>query len=184
MNNEEYKHLYEPTVETKEIFQGKMISLQVETVQLPNGKLTTREVVRHPGAVAVLAITQDNHILFVKQYRKAIDRVSLEIPAGKLEKGEEPSLAAQRELEEETGFKAKSWKHLHSFFTSPGFADEVMHVYVATDLVSGTSNLDEDEFLDVITADQTQVISWLQSGQIVDAKTIGPLYWWLWNEAK
>jgi ADP-ribose pyrophosphatase len=178
------QHLREETVQTQRVFEGRMISLDVETVRLPNGKETTREVVRHPGAVAVLAITQDQTILFVRQYRKAIDKISLEIPAGKLEKGEDPLHAAKRELMEETGYQAGSWNHLHTFYTSPGFADEVMHVYVATDLQAGDTNLDEDEFLECVEADESQIQKWLADGTILDAKTIAPLYWWLWQREK
>jgi ADP-ribose pyrophosphatase len=177
-------HLREQTIRTERKFEGRMISLDIETVRLPNGKEATREVVRHPGAVAILAITDEQKVLFVRQYRKAIDRVALEIPAGKLEKAEDPLQAARRELLEETGYTAQNIQHLHTFYTSPGFADEVMHVFVATGLTKGEASPDEDEFLEVIEADSGQVQNWLRDGTIIDAKTIAPLYWWLWQQEK
>ncbi|UOF92926.1 NUDIX hydrolase [Fodinisporobacter ferrooxydans] len=172
----------EKTLESKRIFDGKVISLDLLTVRLPNGREATREVVKHPGAVAVLAVTEEGKIVFVRQYRKAIERVSLEIPAGKLEPGEDPFEAAQRELQEETGYRAQEWQHLHSFFTSPGFADEIMHVYVAKQLEKTQANPDDDEFLQVLEADAVQILLWLQQQAIIDAKTLVPLYWWLWQQ--
>jgi len=168
---------YEETLESKPIFQGKIISLQVDTVRLPNGETATREIVRHPGAVAVVAII-DNKMLVVEQYRKPLEKVQVEIPAGKLDTGEEPEAAARRELEEETGYRARSIVHLQSFSTSPGFADEIIHLYFTDDLEKGEVQLDEDEFLacEAITLEQAQL--YIQEGRICDAKTLLAVYAW------
>lgn len=123
--------LDEVTLSTQPVFDGKIISLQVDTVRLPDGNTATREVVKHPGAVAVLALN-NNKMLVVEQYRQPMQRTEVEIPAGKLDKGEDPLVAAGRELQEETGFHSGDLKLLKSFYTSPGFADEIIHLYVTT----------------------------------------------------
>ncbi|WP_018131886.1 NUDIX domain-containing protein [Effusibacillus pohliae] len=180
----DHKHLQEPTVSSQTIFQGKMISLQVDTIRLPNGKQATREIVRHPGAVAVLAITDEDRVLLVRQFRKPCERTLVEIPAGKLEPGEDPAECAKRELLEETGYRASVVEHLHSMYTSPGFADELLHLYLAKGLAKGEQQLDTDEFLDVIEADAAEAERLLAVGEIADAKTITALYWWMKERAK
>lgn len=128
------KKFEEKTLSTKTLFEGRVIDLHYQEVLLPNGKTSTREIIKHPGAVAVIPITQDGKIIMVEQYRKALERSIIEIPAGKLEKGEDPAETARRELEEETGYVCNSLSHLISFYTSPGFADELVHLYVAEGL--------------------------------------------------
>jgi ADP-ribose pyrophosphatase len=167
----------ELTLSTQPIYQGKVISLQVDTVRLPNGNTATREIVKHPGAVAVLALVEGK-MLVVEQYRKALERHQIEIPAGKLEAGENPLDAAKRELEEETGYRCDTLKLICSFYTSPGFADEVIHLYVGEHLIKGDANLDEDEFLDVESITLEQAQQYMREGQISDAKTITAIYAW------
>lgn len=121
--------LKEKTLQQKRIFAGNMINLRVDTVELPNGKESTREVVEHPGAVTVLAYTGSNELLMVRQYRYAVGQETLELPAGKLDPEEAPEECAARELEEETGFRPRRVKLLGKFYTSPGFSDEVMYLY-------------------------------------------------------
>lgn len=178
-----HEHLHEKTLSSETIFEGKIITLNKQTVELPNGNQSTREVVLHPGAVTVLAITEDDKVLLVRQFRKPTERVLVETPAGKLEKGEDPLDAAKRELEEETGYTASEWKHLCSYYTSPGFANELLHAYVATGLTKTQQNLDSDEFLDVIEASAEQLREMLQNGEIYDAKTIAFAYWWFAERA-
>lgn len=177
-------HLHEETITTETLYKGKIITVNLETVSLPNGKTATREIVRHPGAVAVLAVTDEERVLLVRQYRKACDKTLVEIPAGKLERGEDPADCAKRELQEETGYTAREWKHLHSMYTSPGFADELIHLYVASGLTRGNQQLDSDEFLDLMEADVEEVAQLLAEDQVADAKTITALYWWMKERAK
>ncbi|WP_310550156.1 NUDIX hydrolase [Paenibacillus glufosinatiresistens] len=169
--------LDEKTVSTKPIFDGKIIKVQVDTVTLPDGKEALREVVRHPGAVAVLALNAGK-MLAVEQYRQPMGRTEIEIPAGKLDPGEDPLEAAKRELEEETGFHGGELIRLHSFYTSPGFADEVIHLYVTTDAKPGTMKLDEDEFLQVSELTLEEAYACIRDGRIADAKTIMAVYAW------
>ncbi|WP_410768288.1 NUDIX hydrolase [Fontibacillus sp. BL9] len=169
--------LNEKTISTEPVFSGKVISLQIDTVELPDGSRATREIIRHPGAVAVLAV-KDGRLLLVDQFRQAMGRCELEIPAGKLEKGEDPLEAAQRELQEETGYRCGKISLLHSFYTSPGFADEIIHLYLAEELTAGEMAPDEDEFLEVIEASFEEVQQYIAEGRIADAKTILAAYIW------
>lgn len=167
------KKFEEKTINTERIFEGKVISLQVDDVELPNGKTSKRELVKHPGAVAVIAITNDKKIVFVEQYRKPLERSLVEIPAGKLEPGEEPKTTALRELEEETGYTTNDLDYVTSFATSPGFADEVIHLYLATDIQKAENKLeaDEDEFVELIEATKEEAEQFEQEERIWDAKT-------------
>ncbi|WP_159882256.1 NUDIX domain-containing protein [Paenibacillus puerhi] len=178
MTPEQHKKFEEITLSTKPIFEGKIISLHVDTVRLPNGEEATREIVKHPGAVAVLALTVDNRMIVVEQYRKPLEKSQIEIPAGKLDGGEDPLEAARRELEEETGYTAGSLRHVASFYTSPGFADELLHLYVAEQLAPGEARPDEDEFLEAwgITLDEAKAL--IRDQRISDAKTILAVYAW------
>ena len=142
--------LSERTIKTEHIFSGKVVSLQVDEVELPNGKTSQREIVKHPGAVAVIAVTPEKKMVLVEQFRKALERVLVEIPAGKLEKGEDPYDTAMRELEEETGYACKNLEFVASFYTSPGFCNEIVHVYAAKDLYKKPAATDEDEFVNVM----------------------------------
>ncbi|MFC0558218.1 NUDIX hydrolase [Halalkalibacter alkalisediminis] len=164
-------HLYEKTTKTTEIFKGRVIELQIEEVELPNGKTSTREVVKHPGAVAVIPITKVGKIVLVRQYRKALDKVIVEIPAGKLEVGEDPLDSAMRELEEETGYKTEKLEFILSFYTSPGFADEIVYLYATDKLEKGLSQTDDDEFLDVLEVTLEEAEQMVNNQTIHDAKT-------------
>jgi ADP-ribose pyrophosphatase len=177
MNDNHPNKFEEVTINSEKIYTGKIISLQVDTVKLPNGETSTREIVRHPGAVCVLALTDDK-MLVVEQYRKPLGRNQVEIPAGKLDAGEEPLEAAKRELEEETGYRCENLRHISSFYTSPGFADELLHLYLAENLVKGTVKLDEDEFLECEAITLEQAKQYIAERRISDAKTITAVYAW------
>jgi ADP-ribose pyrophosphatase len=166
-------HLKETTKSSEKLFSGRIIDLYLEEVELPNGKTSTREIIKHPGAVAVIAITKENKIVMVQQYRKAMERVLVEIPAGKLEKGEQPEATAKRELEEETGYTTESLQHLLSFYTSPGFADELVHLYFTEELeiLTEKAELDEDEFVDVLEVTLEEAQEMIDNQRIFDAKT-------------
>lgn len=167
-------NLTEKTIKSEEIFSGKIISLHLQDVELPNGKHSKREIIKHPGAVAVIAVTDENKVVMVEQYRKALERTIVEIPAGKLEKGEEPEICARRELEEETGYECRSLELLTSFYTSPGFADEIVHVYVAKGLTKkeDAAGLDEDEFVNLEELTLEEALKYVTEQKIFDAKTI------------
>lgn len=162
--------LEEECIRKETVFAGRMLRLDRDTVRLPNGVETTREVVRHPGAVAVLPFKGED-LLLVRQYRYPIEQVTLEIPAGKLEHGEEPLGCAERELREETGYRG-TLEYLGTFYTTPGFTDEVMHLYKATDLVWDPLAADEDEFLNVESIPWSEAKEKAYTCGFNDAKTI------------
>ncbi len=170
MMKEDFK---ENTISTEEIYKGKIIDVKVDTVQLPDGNQSKREIVNHPGAVAVLAVTGEDKIVMVKQYRKPLEKSLLEIPAGKLEKGEDPERTAIRELEEETGYSSGSLKLINSFYTSPGFADELVYLYLAEDPWKLSDNVagDDDEFVTVEELTLEEAFRQEEKEIIHDAKT-------------
>ncbi len=162
---------YEKTIKTENIFTGKILKLDVETVLLPNNKEAKREIVRHPGAVAILPIYQNREIIFVKQYRKAVNGELLEVPAGKLEYGEIPEDCALRELQEEIGYTARKLTLMGKFYSSPGFSSEIIYVYKAEELISSKLRTDEDEFINIVKYTINDSIKMLEQGLINDAKT-------------
>ena len=156
----------------KPIYKGTVVTLNVDTVRLPNGHTIDLEVIRHPGASAVVPLKEDGTVLLIRQFRHAANGFIYEIPAGKLHPKEDPLDCAARELEEEIGYKAGRFELLSSIFTAPGFADEVIHIYLATGLTIGTQNLDEDEVLEVVEMPLREAISKIEDGTIRDGKTI------------
>ncbi|ETT81232.1 NUDIX hydrolase [Viridibacillus sp. FSL R5-0477] len=173
------KKFEEKTTSSKKIFEGRVISVKVDEVILPNGNTSTRELVTHPGAVAIIPITNEGKIVLVEQYRKPLERSIIEIPAGKLEKGEKPEYTAIRELEEETGYGSKNFTFVQSFATSPGFADEVIHIYVARDLyrIENPAGLDEDEFVELLEVTLEEAEQMIREERIYDAKTVFAIMW-------
>ncbi len=173
------KKFEEKTIHSEAIFTGKVISLKVDDVMLPNGEKSKREIVNHPGAVAVIAVTTDNRLVVVEQYRKALERSMIEIPAGKLEPGELPEATAARELEEETGYGCNELTYLQTFATSPGFADEVIHLFVARGLykVDSRAPLDEDEFVELMEITVEEGEQLIAEQKIYDAKTAFAVLW-------
>lgn len=163
--------LKETFVSRQEIFHGRIVDLRVDTVRLPNGHLTTREVIDHPGGVAVVAIDENDNVLTVKQYRYAFQTVLEEIPAGKLERGEDPLVCAVRELGEETGFTAGRIVPLGAYHSSPGFSSERLYLYLALDLSRGEAHPDEGEFLDLVKLPFSELLSMVKRGEISDGKT-------------
>lgn len=156
----------------KNIFKGRVLTLNVETVTLPNGATAELELVRHPGAAAVVPIKDDGTVVLVRQYRHATGGFIYEIPAGKLNPKEDPRDCAMRELEEEVGYRASSLELLTSIFTAPGFADEVIHIFKATGLTPGRQQLDHDEVLDVVELPLEKAMAQIRDGTIRDGKTI------------
>ena len=166
--------LKETMVSSQTIFEGKIIKVTLDQARLPDGSLASREVVYHPGGVAVLALDDDNTVYLVKQYRYPIQQLLLELPAGKLDHGAEENvlLGAQRELSEETGLEAAQGTYLGYTLASPGFCDEALHMYLARGLTRKRQHLDEDEFLDVVTMPFGQLVEQVMDGTITDGKTV------------
>lgn len=170
--------LEEPTIKSERVFNGKLISVQVDYVRLKNGKTTTREIVKHPGAAAVIPFTDDGRLVVVEQFRKPLEKVTVEIPAGKLEPEEDVLTCAQRELLEETGYRAAHWSYLISFYTSPGFADERIHLFVAEGLTAGEAKPDADEFVNARAVSLDEAFELMEQGLICDAKTVTAVFAW------
>lgn len=165
-------NLNEKTLNSKMIFEGKIIDLRFDEVELPNGKKAAREIVLHPGAVAVVALTLDKEVLMVRQYRKAVETTLLEIPAGKIEQGEPIKECAQRELMEETGFCAGDLMYLTGIYTSPGFSNEIIHIFLAKNLSAKYSEPDDDEFIEVVKLGFEDAVGRALAGEFKDAKTL------------
>jgi ADP-ribose pyrophosphatase len=177
--------LVERVVDSRVVHQGRYLTFRVDTVELADGSRSTRDIAGHPGAVAIVAIDDRDQVLLVRQFRLPAGRVLLEIPAGTLDRDaagaiEDPDVAARRELEEETGTRAGSWERLGSFYTAPGFTEELMHLYLATDLrPAGEGRLgpDEDERLVLERRPWREAVAAIETGEIVDAKSIVGLFW-------
>lgn len=167
------KDLTEKTLKTTPIYNGKIVNLQVDEVLLPDGQKSTRELIKHPGAVAIIPVTPDDTIIFVRQYRKPLEKTIIEIPAGKLEQGERPEITAIRELEEETGYTTNNLSFITSFYTSPGFTDELMHIYISTDLQQLDEKVDgdDDEFIELLELTLDEAKEYVARNEIQDAKT-------------
>ncbi len=164
--------LEEITTSTEKIFSGRIINLRVDTVLLPDGKQSQREIVEHQGAVAIVAIDQEENIILVKQFRQAVKKTLVEIPAGGIDPGESSIIAAQRELEEETGLIGGTWEEIFTYYSAPGFCDEKLVIFLAKELVPGKAKLDNDEFLEVITMPLTIAFEKVRNGEICDGKSI------------
>ena len=157
---------------TKNIYHGKVITLNIDTVTLPNGVTVDLEMVRHPGAAAIVPLKEDGTVILIRQFRHAAGGFIYEIPAGKLHPGEDPKACAARELEEEIGYQAGSLELLSSIFTAPGFTDEVIHIYKATAMTKGRQRLDRDEVLEVVEMPLQEAMEMIRVGTIRDAKTM------------
>jgi ADP-ribose pyrophosphatase len=153
-------------------FEGRLIKVRVDTVDIPGTGLREREIVEHPGAVGVVPVLPDGRVVLVRQYRPATGQTLLEIPAGTMEPGEQPETTAARELEEETGYAAGELRHLLSFFVSPGWCTEQLICYVATGIEQGTQDPEDDEQIAVVIIQPEEIPGRIQQGQIADAKTI------------
>lgn len=162
----------EKTTASKMIYQGKIINLRVDDVELTNGSMSKREVVEHPGAVAILAITAENEVYFVRQFRKPIEKELLEIPAGKLDEQEDPAACAVRELAEEVGMKPKNLRQIAFYYSSPGFASEKLYIYLATELEPVDVAKPEDEILEPCKIPFSEALAMARDGRIEDGKTL------------
>ena len=162
----------ERLISSEQVYEGKFLKLNVDTVELPNGRITTLEIVRHPGASAVVPLKEDGTVILIRQLRHAAEGFIYEIPAGKLDQQEKPIDCAARELEEEVGYRAGSLDLLGSILMAPGFTDEIIHIFLGTNLEVGKQNLDQDEILEIVEWPLEEAISKIYDGTIRDAKTI------------
>lgn len=164
--------LEETTISSQQVFKGDLLNVFKDAVALPDGRQASREFIKHPGAVAVVPFTEDGQIIMVRQFRYPLGMEMLEIPAGKLDPGETPEECALREVAEETGFSPRTLRKIGPIHTTPGFSDEVIHLYLAQDLVPSDKRPDEDEFLKVETYTPAQLRKMIAEGVISDAKSI------------
>ncbi|MDO4879081.1 MAG: NUDIX hydrolase [Neisseria sp.] len=177
-------NLTETQISSEPIFDGTFVTIARDTVRLPNGNQGSRIIIRHPGAACVLAVTPDDEVVFVRQWRYATGGPLLELPAGKLDEGEDPAACALRELAEETPYSAERVELAATFYTAPGFCNEKMYLYFAVN-VSKTSTLqpDKDEFVETVLLNREQIRQALAQNQIQDGKTLIGLQHWLLAQA-
>ena len=174
---DELAHLRERTLSSQELFKGPFLHALRDQVQLPDGRQASREYIRHPGAVVVIAQTADGQYVMERQWRYPLQRAMIEFPAGKLEPGEDLLACAQREFQEETGYRAAQWAYAGPMHPVIAYSTEVIHIFFARDLSLGERQLDEGEFLDVFTASLEDLLAWSRDGQLTDGKTLCCLLW-------
>ncbi len=167
--------MQEELIESRVLYRGRVVTLRLDTVRLPNGTIAQREIVEHRGAVAIVPLMDADTVLLIRQYRRAVGETLLEIPAGTLEPDEPPDRCAQRELEEETGYRAGNLRHLFSQYLAPGYSQEVLHVYLAEELTRTRQQTDADEIVELAPVPLQQIEPMILKGEIKDAKTIAGL---------
>jgi ADP-ribose pyrophosphatase len=170
-------HLREDKVDGNVAYDGSFLKIHRDHVRLPNGKITTREYIRHPGAVGILPVLDDGRILLERQFRYPNSQVFIEFPAGKIDEGEDPLACAKRELEEETGYSATEWHFATTVHNAIAYSDEHLDLYVARGLTAGEVKLDEGEFVECFTATLDEMLEWVRTGRISDVKTIIGTFW-------
>lgn len=170
-------HLKETKVDGAIAYDGHFLTVQCDRVALPDGKITQREYIRHPGAVVILPLLDDGTVLLERQFRYPLERVFIEFPAGKIDAGEDPLACARRELREETGYTASDWQFVSTIHNAIAYSDEHLELFLARGLVPGPAQLDDGEFLETITATVPQLMAWVRSGEITDVKTIIGAFW-------
>lgn len=162
----------EELISTRRVYEGRVVNLRVDRVRLPSGRETEREIVEHGGAVGVVAVDEQGEVLLVRQYRSALGRPLLEIPAGTLGEGESAHACALRELQEETGYSADEAEELYAFYSSPGFSNERIWLFLATDLRGGPRQPETDEIIEVVKMSLTRAVGMVEAGEICDGKSI------------
>jgi ADP-ribose pyrophosphatase len=167
--------LAEETLSRRKVFEGRAVKLRIDTVKLPSGRKTTREIVEHEDCVAIVALDAADNILLVKQFRKPVEKELMEIPAGGIDPGESPEDAVRREMREETGFLPRKVKKLGGFYSTPGFCTEYLYLYLASDLVSKPLQAEDSESIRLVRVPLTEIPGLISTGTICDAKSIAGL---------
>ena len=167
----------ETTQSSKTVYRGRLLHVLEDEVRLPNGKSGRREYIRHPGAATMVAMPDSETVLLVRQFRYPLARHFIEIPAGKIDPGEEPLQTARRELREECGFEAREWRHLTTIHPCIGYADERIELYLALGLTDVGHKRDEEEFIEVLPTKLSEALEWVKQGRITDEKTLIGLLW-------
>jgi len=178
--NKESNDFTETQLTTKLVYDGKMLEVREDTVRLPDGKIARREYIRHSGAVVIIPLLDGNTVIMERQFRYPLGRHFLELPAGKIEPGEDPLATAQRELVEECGYRAGSWRHLATVHPCIGYSDERIEFYLARQLTAVERALDDGEFLEVVPMAVEEVLRQIKDGRITDVKVVVGLSWLKW----
>ena len=165
----------EKTLSSQQIYDGRILKLRLDTVKLPSGRVTKREIVEHDDSIAIVAIDGDDNVLLVKQFRKAVEKEVLEIPAGGIEPGEEPVAAVKRELREETGFLPQRVERIGGFYSAPGYSSEFLHLFIASDLTPAKLQAEDTESIKVERVPVSQILELIRTGAISDAKSVAGL---------
>jgi ADP-ribose pyrophosphatase len=166
----------EKTLSSRPIYEGRVIKLRIDTVEMPGGRKATREVVEHSDCVAIVAIDENDNVLLVNQFRQAVGKALLEIPAGGIDPGEDPAAAVRRELREETGYLPQSVEKFGGFYSAPGYCTEYLHLYLATDLTPNPLIAEDTEGISLVRVPVAQILDLISSGTICDAKSIAGLF--------
>jgi ADP-ribose pyrophosphatase len=170
-------HLKEVKVDGDIAYEGHFLKVQRDTVRLPDGKMSKREYIRHPGAVVILPVFDDGSILLERQFRYPLNDVFIEYPAGKIDPNEDPLECAKRELQEETGYTAHDWRFVCTIHNAIAYSDEHLDIFLARGLTAGESKLDEGEFLETFKATVPEMLGWIREGKVTDVKTVIGTFW-------
>jgi ADP-ribose pyrophosphatase len=171
------KHLKETRIDGEVVYDGHFLKVQRDSVRLPDGKISQREYIKHPGAVVILPLFDDGSVLLERQYRYPLDRVFIEFPAGKIDPDEAPLDTAKRELKEETGYTATDWKYVCTIHNAIAYSNEHLDIFLARGLVAGERELDDGEFLETFKSTVPEMLNWVRDGSITDVKTVIGTFW-------